>query len=752
MVQFSTSVTTRERWHLLNPGDLADRSLIRFGAPVALSCYGHTTCCLSLGPIPGDPPIRQVRMIHALGATERWKFVDPANAASGEPVPCDAVVALRAENGPVFHLSCGWNNAPPAPTLGAAAVPQCAAWEILRARLSVPVRATIAPLGTPRRSGPGLQSVTGGARELLGTTQMTVVAGEQAGIELQVVPNSVEDPVCSWDFTGNPIGGYNDQTGVVTDAVPPPPGSMVQWVRWIVPGDYTITLTVEGSWHQDDGTMLPGTVKFDCRYNVVAPMVYTPYCKTGEPTVRPRPPLAFGAVEVSAEDLIFDGCLTSGGLPDRSGGGLPTTGILMRATVRAQAAAMGGTLRWVQLIRSLRKKTEMNGPERTISSTGGQYWLDGAVSYSEQGDTPFPGSIKTVTETDAPSQPLVLHNAPTVNVRAGQTYSVEERFKMYLMWRSDRPNCDWVTLGRFDWFWEASATRGNLSAPFALVPLSVEYTNKGLPDKRASVNITANRELPTWSGTMAAASALPLDPSNPRPPAPPRPPNTDISQPQGGQKLMVVRSMNGTVPYLPGRRARDALSDIAAMLMRRKLGPPFVRIWDPLTTWWPTWCEPAAINNPFSLFVAQEMPKEWRKESINSNPLGWPWFIWQKSSWFHIKVAPFCFGDIEYWQKFARAPVVPVGSGEDPGEGIDYSLEAYLYWVQSFDRRIRLFRSAGDPGSVWMNCPGFRPTPELIDGIAGLTQTFRIESVADNVPRLLPIPEQPRPYPRVEQI
>jgi hypothetical protein len=140
-VAFSQAQDTRVRWYVLNPSNRSDTSLVRFGDVVALSCVADPRRCLSVGPVPAGPPVRSVSTVNALGPSQQWRLIDPHNPDSRETVAWGVEILVRNHTDGVCHLSCGWGGTPPAP-LGAAAVPQTAAWEILRPYDVIPTRIT----------------------------------------------------------------------------------------------------------------------------------------------------------------------------------------------------------------------------------------------------------------------------------------------------------------------------------------------------------------------------------------------------------------------------------------------------------------------------------------------------------------------------------------------------------------------------------------------------------------------------------
>jgi hypothetical protein len=183
---------------------------------------------------------------------------------------------------------------------------------------------------------------------------------------------------------------------------------------------------------------------------------------------------------------------------------IPQYGISIRGTFMPPDSTPPdmGQCGFLQLIKSYRSNTHWNGDVRIIDSHD-EHWLDdvpggGMTVIGPQkieplfmGDPEFVniGQAMVLDRFDAPSSPL----------RSEHMLSVAwDSFKTYLMYRPDRPNAIWVTLGLLEWRWGGVAERIK-DQPWTLV--------KTPDDHAIDPKGTLTSELPEWTDWFTRHSA-----------------------------------------------------------------------------------------------------------------------------------------------------------------------------------------------------------------------------------------------------
>jgi len=110
----------------------------------------------------------------------------------------------------------------------------------------------------------------------------------------------------------------------------------------------------------------------------------------------------------------------------------------------------GGQGRWTQLINSFRNRDETYPVGSWTWSTHGDYWLDNSEFY-------FPNMFDVTVNAHATSSPLGYGDAPSWP--CGLTVcTINDQFKTYVRFLPDGANSIWITLGRVDWSWNATAS------------------------------------------------------------------------------------------------------------------------------------------------------------------------------------------------------------------------------------------------------------------------------------------------------
>ena len=76
-------------------------------------------------------------------------------------------------------------------------------------------------------------------------------------------------------------------------------------------------------------------------------------------------------------------------------------------------------------------------------------------------------------------------------------YSADDTFKTYFMYKPAGADSIWVTLCRLDWFWKASATKGNNG-------WTLDAGSASSADPPGNPAGTDSTELPIWTGKFSA--------------------------------------------------------------------------------------------------------------------------------------------------------------------------------------------------------------------------------------------------------
>ncbi len=128
-----------------------------------------------------------------------------------------------------------------------------------------------------------------------------------------------------------------------------------------------------------------------------------------------------------------------------------------------------GTIRWTQLINQYRHRDEYPTGSWTKTS-GGQFWADGGEFYAPDvlSTELAPGVANQLTFADGPGNP--------VGISLTESHDI---FKTYLRFKPTGDDSIWVTLGRVDWSWEATAIN-LLGYPYHNIPESWSITDTNI--------------------------------------------------------------------------------------------------------------------------------------------------------------------------------------------------------------------------------------------------------------------------------
>lgn len=147
-----------------------------------------------------------------------------------------------------------------------------------------------------------------------------------------------------------------------------------------------------------------------------------------------------------------DWCGLRGPLSAPSG----TRGFVWTATVH-RASAERGRIGFIQLIDINRSR-----PPKADLISGG-FVLDGAANKS----CIFYGDWRGTKALN--DRPVTLLTSDTPRSRCkGVTAHLQDKFKTYLMYKSERPGSIWAPLGRLNWEWEAKFKRNSATDPWAV--------------------------------------------------------------------------------------------------------------------------------------------------------------------------------------------------------------------------------------------------------------------------------------------
>lgn len=180
------------------------------------------------------------------------------------------------------------------------------------------------------------------------------------------------------------------------------------------------------------------------------------------------------------------------GDPGFGGGGIElhygrSGAVGIRWTLTCTAPAGGaGQIAGTQLNRSHRTRTANNRTVQ-VNSTNGTWQLDTSVPYSAAVAIAA-GAGATWTGNDTPGTPLT---------QAYRQKTVDDRFRIYFMYKPSGADSIWVTIMRLDWDWQASTTRVG-------APDSAENNWNAPTGVSNTVNPSggASMELPTWTANV----------------------------------------------------------------------------------------------------------------------------------------------------------------------------------------------------------------------------------------------------------
>lgn len=116
-----------------------------------------------------------------------------------------------------------------------------------------------------------------------------------------------------------------------------------------------------------------------------------------------------------------------------------------------------GQANWTQLINGFKNRDETYPLGSYSWSTDGQYWLDGS-KWGFANEFYLNNSI-TVNHSPLYTEPLIFGDGPGWPV--GLTVcTINDQFKTFVRFRPSGTDSIWVTLGRVDWSWSATAALG----------------------------------------------------------------------------------------------------------------------------------------------------------------------------------------------------------------------------------------------------------------------------------------------------
>lgn len=538
----------------------------------------------------------------------------------------------------------------------------------------------------PPASGSGFQPQAG-LLPILGPTTHSLCVGEYAAVRVQAVVNTTVTSV-TWTITGNPIGGYNENTGTIVPFVPTT--AVRQAWFWTAPGVYTVRMDAVGTLNG-----VPETGTKTMTVTVKAPTFAGRVQSRGAVTVIAGTPpmLSYGTTANTAPGVVFGGDFT----------------------MFADAADLrfpGGTVRFTQLVNETDTVTTALGAIGRFATNGD--WLDTQPSYANA-DRQWIGV--------SPTKELITTDTPRSTLPAQSTLrTIDLAFKVYARFRSGPPGSIFVTVARATW-------SVRMTAQYAANSWSVVAAQCS----HAESDFAASSEMCVWNGNVLGPATVrqyvPVQPPPP-PPQPVPPPPTNVPPVTGNQTAIIRQSQNDTqviFQYLLGPWVRGAptytTGDTIAAI-GRQFGPTmtyngvtYYQIWAPLDD----------VSGAPGVFQPQELPNAARRGDLSS----------ASAPTYSIMVAPFCYANDPYWTKFAHSPVA--SSNSYLADPIDYSFDGYQGALMGLISMCSGSIIAAGNGNVWIK---FTSTPpqSVIDAIVAMKQTQHIRRVPDSENRIMPGP------------
>lgn len=540
--------------------------------------------------------------------------------------------------------------------------------------------------------------------ELNGDTAKTVLVGERVHPRLRLDPGVVI-VTSTWTVAGcDPVADYvsNNQAAAIARLQPAGPRALEYEYCFTRPGTATLTLTVSVVVECEGGLPTPASGQRTVTYTVLAPSLQ-------EFTAATVPPTLF--------DTWHDGATWK--KLDLAGTNSYDKGFLVRGKVVATAPAMdGGMVRDVQTLLMTRVSDG-------ALLTSGEYVLDGSVPYGPSALTLRQQAPLGWFTEDSPSIVFPPHRRSVENI---------EVFRLYLQYRAPSPNAIWVTLARWDWFWNVKAELVTEGLPMLLTRW--EFAYKSLPGHTLQGAPLAS-DLPEWNDTIdnveqrrgpRVGAVTPIDAASapavqaaaragtaPDPTTGPWTAEelTPSSHSDGYRPQDDSQQVMFDPPPFPPPDARLRARIYTQNLLDLTLGPDVVR---PNAVYQLAWTSLARVQ-AFGFQNARILPQDLRCEGLDIRPVPGGEQILRA---FRLSVAPFCWGeDQTYWRTIAHGPT---------GGGPDYRIGAYEMAVRGLAERAGSPVVHGRQLNAWTVEVVFRGMPSygLVAQIAALAQTARV--------------------------
>ncbi len=284
----------------------------------------------------------------------------------------------------------------------------------------------------------------------------------------------------AWNFGPvAPLWSAYPQAQLAGGPVPFPPGPIVVprlFDYWPVrPGVYTFTVEISGV-HRDGR---PGMEFMEGIFGVQAPVVVN--------TSRASTAVRVITTAGGGKMLQF-GTVSSSQLPQAQ----RVPGV--RFSFRCRMPAVGGG--WfgaIQFVNGWRRFTLQNDTVEELS-TGGNWLLDrsaddGVITYGGPG---------TQRQAAANSEAVVeVNDSPAAGLRDNcKRVQVQETFRMYIAFLSDRAESRWMPLGYFEWSWSGTVSRDSMAVPWPNQPSAAANS------QTFGMVFTPSNSMPAWAGVI----------------------------------------------------------------------------------------------------------------------------------------------------------------------------------------------------------------------------------------------------------
>ena len=541
--------------------------------------------------------------------------------------------------------------------------------------------------------------------------ELTAVVGERVLSRLTLTPG-VSLRASNWTVDGcEPVGDYvaTNVAAQKTRLTPPPPLSRDYAFHFTRAGTATLTVAITVYVTCAHGTPAEYTREATVTIQVIAPQLEDCVARTNWPT--------YGPTYVGdREDMKVS--LGEHGAP----------GFSVTAYVKATSPEMAGG--WVRDLQTVLMARIVDGG----LVWSGEEVLDGSVPYSEvMRQVPAVGRAHWFAE-DTPS-----YQFP----KTRRQVQVRAVYRFYLQYRAPAASAIWVTLARWDWYWNIQMENDPTEVPPIPWHLSrSDFAYKTYPDHTMR-GAPPGWNLPEWQDTVGQVEAR----GGPRAGAKPRidettqslvqaamapgltaEPTTGPWTPEEGQpprhddqhriqtgRQLVMFDPPPPEPYDP-RHPVDpqyATRQRVAARLGIALGPDVVR---PDRRYWLAW-SPLETVRDGGYENAQVLPQDLRCEGLDIRPLPERSGVLQV---LRLWVAPFCWGgDQAYWELYAHGPL----EGPD-----DFRMAGYERTVRALAQQAGCPVVHGrqlDAGTVEVVFRGMPPM-DIVSRIAMLPQTARV--------------------------